>query len=34
MWPRYITYPSYVKGFRNQDGASLGSGLLSTWFDR
>ncbi len=34
MWPRYITYPSYVKGFRNQDGASLGSGLLYTWFDR
>jgi len=34
MWPRYITYPSYVKGFRNQDGASLGSRLLSTWFDR
>src|SRR5205814_10529913 len=34
MWPRYITYPSYVKGFRNHDGASLGSGLLSTQFAR
>ena len=34
MWPRYITYPSYVKGFRNQDGASLGSRLIYTWFDR
>ena len=34
MWPRYITYPAYVKGFRNQDGASLGSRLIYTWFDR
>ncbi len=34
MWPRYITYPSYVKGFRNQDGVSLGSRLIYTWFDR
>lgn len=34
MWPRYITHPSYVKGFRNQDGVSLGNRLMFTWFDR
>jgi hypothetical protein len=34
MWPRYIAYPSYTKGFRQVDGYSLGSRLTWVWFDR
>jgi len=34
MWPRYIAYPSYVKGFKQVDGYSLGSRLMHVWFER
>ena len=34
MWPRYIAHPSYVKGFRQVDGYSVGSRLLHVWFER
>ena len=34
MWPRYIAHPSYVKGFKQVDGYSLGSRLKHVWFER
>ena len=34
MWPRYIAYPAYVKGFKQVDGYSLGSRLMHVWFER
>jgi peptide/nickel transport system substrate-binding protein len=34
MWPRYIAHPSYVKGFKQVDGYSVGSRLTHVWFER
>jgi ABC-type transport system substrate-binding protein len=34
MWPRYIAYPPYVKGFRHHDGYDLGRRPSFTWIDR
>jgi peptide/nickel transport system substrate-binding protein len=34
MYPRYISHPPYVKGFKHHDGYDLGRRLTFTWIDR
>jgi ABC-type transport system substrate-binding protein len=34
MYPRYISHPPYVKGFKHHDGYDLGRRLTYTWIDR
>ena len=34
MYPRYISHPLYVNGFKHHDGYDLGRRLTFTWIDR
>ena len=34
MYPRYISHPPYVKGFKPHDGFDLGRRLMYTWIER